>query len=144
MLKSMEPVLILEQSRLADTMECVTDYILVINPFTGEQKNLTRAEAREMITAYDLKRFVIKHRDLNTGQEVLGAVWDTRTHAFKRRYCVASFVANLKRTLGVSGKTGEARKQALAEVAEKKDLFRKQLHRAIHQMFNEPFEEEEL
>ena len=136
------PIAILEQSRLSNTLECVTDYILVLNPFTGEQRNLSKEEARELIISRKLQRYEIKRTNENAGTEILGAVWDTKYHAFKKAYGVAGYAAKLRRTLGIKDKTGSALEEAKREVREKRDLFCKQLHRAIHKMFNEPYEED--
>lgn len=138
----MTPIAILEQSRLSNTLECVTDYILVVNPFTGEQRNITKKEAGELIISHKLQRYEIKRTNENSGTEILGAVWDTKYHAFKKAYGVAGYAARLRRALGIKDKTGNALEEAKREVREKRDLFRKQLHRAISKMFNEPYEED--
>ena len=137
------PIAILEQSRLSNTLECVTDYILVVNPFTGEYRNISKKEARELILSHKLKRYEIKHTSEADGTEILGAVWDTKYHSFKKAYGVAGYIAKLKNILGIKNKTGKALDEAKKEIREKSDLFRKQLHRAIYTMFGESYEEEE-
>lgn len=124
-------------------MECVTDYTLVLNPFTGEQRNISKDEARELILSHKLQRYVIKKTNENSGTEILGAVWDTKYQSFKKAYGVDEFAASLRRTMGIKDKTGNALEKAQREVREKSNLFRKQLHRAIHTMFREPYNEDE-
>ena len=139
----MTPIAILEQIRLSNTMECVTDYTLVLNPFTGEQRNISKDEARELILSHKLQRYVIKKTNENSGTEILGAVWDTKEHSFKKAYGVDEFADSLRRSMGIKDKTGDALEKAQREVREKSNLFRKQLHRAIHTMFREPYNEDE-
>lgn len=139
----MTPIAILEQIRLSNTMECVTDYTLVLNPFTGEQRNISKDEARELILSHKLQRYVIKKTNENSGTEILGAVWDTKYQSFKKAYGVDEFAASLRQTMGIKDKTGNALEKAQREVREKSNLFRKQLYRAIHTMFREPYNEDE-
>ena len=65
----MTPIVILEQLRLSKTMECVTDYTLVLNPFTGEQRNISKDEARELILSHKLQRYEIKKTNKNLGTD---------------------------------------------------------------------------
>ena len=139
----MTPIAILEQIRLSNTMECVTDYTLVLNPFTGEQRNISKDEARELILSHKLQRYVIKKTNENSGTEILGAVWDTKYQSFKKAYGVDEFAASLRRSMGIKDKTGNALEKAQRKVREKSNLFRKQLYRAIHTMFREPYNEDE-
>lgn len=139
----MTPIAILEQIRLSNTMECVTDYTLVLNPFTGEQRNISKDEARELILSHKLQRYVIKKTNENSGTEILGAVWDTKYQSFKKAYGVDEYTARLRQTMGIKDKTGNALEKAQREVREKSNLFRKQLYRAIHTMFREPYNEDE-
>lgn len=138
----MTPIAILEQIRLSNTMECVTDYTLVLNPFTGEQRNISKDEARELILSYKLQRYKIKKTNENSGTEILGAVWDTKEKSFKKVYGVGEYTARLKRTIKIKDKTGDALEEAKREVREKTSLYREKLHRAIHTMFGEPYNED--
>lgn len=135
----MTPITILEQIRLSNTMKCVTDYTLVLNPFTGEQRNISKDEARELILSHKLQRYVIKKTNENSGTEILGAVWDTKEQSFKKVYGVDEYSARLKRTIKIKDKTGDALEEAKREVREKTSLYREKLHRAIHTMFREPY-----
>lgn len=138
----MTPIAILEQIRLSNTMECVTDYTLVLNPFTGEQRNISKDEARELILSHKLQRYKIKKTNENSGTEILGAVWDTKKQSFKKVYGVDEYTARLKRTIKIKDKTGDALEEAKREVREKTSLYREKLHRAIHTMFGEPYNED--
>lgn len=138
----MTPIAILEQIRLSNTMECVTDYTLVLNPFTGKQRNISKDKARELILSHKLQRYKIKKTNENSGTEILGAVWDTKEQSFKKVYGVDEYTARLKRTIKIKDKTGDALEEAKREVREKTFLYREKLHRAIHTMFGEPYNED--
>ena len=129
------PIAVLETGRLTREFRFVTDYTLIINPWKGKSKDLTKAEAAQIIRKHGLRRFEIKHdakRTAADGTEYYetmfdGYIWDTPNQKFRDTFSV-------KARIGPFLKYKKLHKDAKVPGAAK---IKRRCHELYAQMFNE-------
>lgn len=112
--------------------EFVPDFTLVENPVKGVQRRITRDEAAEIVAERDLRRFPVNKECEERGTEYLGAVWDTSTQTFRRRWSHTQIPSRICRHFGFKMK-----KENRSWLFRAMHAYRNFLHLRIDRMFND-------
>lgn len=137
----MIPVAILETHRLTPTGEWATEFTLVENPLTGEQRTITAAEAQEIIESRRLQRFPVATGRGAIRRE-LGAVWDTWDKKYKAMFGVDSYKESRRKQLTRGVKKYTKRKKTTvqwqkmtAQASAEAKAYKKRLFDKIDNLF---------
>lgn len=128
----MAPIAILETMRMNKLGEFVPDFTLVENPVKGVQRRITRDEAARIVAERDLRRFPVRQECEERGTQYLGAVWDTSTQTFRRRWTPNNIPTRICHHFGFSMKM-ENRSWLFRAM----HTYRCFLQRRIERMFND-------
>ena len=131
----MIPVAILETHRLTPTGEWATEFTLVENPLTGEQRTITAAEAQEIIESRRLQRFPVATGRGAIRRE-LGAVWDTWNQSYKEMFSVDSYHRAQQKHLTRGVKKYTKRRKITVRWSKALDLARRDKHDYKKRLFN--------
>lgn len=133
------PIAILEHYRMTPMLEFVTEFTLITNPITQQEPiDITKEEAREIITERGLVRFPVKRDNDLTGEYTLGAVWDTEAQDFRKRFGPTNQPSRIRKHFRLWRVKDEARKEHIHRWLDKVVMtYRRFLHRRIDRIFKE-------